>query len=180
MALIEGFEDLAGSPLLPVDGIWVQNADAGLTIAGSSSNVTQGSQSYRASGTGTGGQWLVQKNGNDLTGVGIIYIDVTITTNSDSAYAELNINQGKNVASDVTLAGETGSFTLEADISGFTGFTSVVIALYIRDVSSSDVDVYWDNLRDDAGAGGALTVMDVTDPASVMGSTYASVMGVST
>jgi len=162
MALLEGFESLSGSPALPTDLSWSGGGFPGLTESGSSSNVTEGAQSYRVSGTSSySDDWSIgtYPTSYDITGATSVDVDITISAIGSSAYLELNIfnPSTKQTATDVTGFGETGTFTLSADVSGFSSLTTCLFTLKIVSISSSDAfNIFWDNLRDDAGGGASV------------------------
>lgn len=162
MALLEGFESLSGSPALPTDLSWSGGGFSGLTESGSSSNVTEGAQSYRVNGTASdSGDWSIGTFpiSYDITGATSVDVDITISNIGPSAYLELNVfnPSTKQTATDTTVAGATGTSSLSADVSGFSSVAGVNFSLYIKNISTSEsYDVYWDNLRDDTGGGASV------------------------
>lgn len=158
MALLEGFETLSGSPLLPTDLSWTGGGTLGLTESGSGSHVTQGVQSYRVNGTSLETLWQISSTGNTLTGATEVSVDLTIVSAGAATNAALLVQRpaSKQSASDSTLDAETGTFTLTADISGFSGVDGLDIYLAIETDTANAVDFFWDNLRDDAGGGASV------------------------
>lgn len=158
MALLEGFETYVAN--IPQDLSWTFNGTENPTTFGSStSNVTQGSFSYRWQDTiGAGNFAQLQTTGVDLTSSNTVFVDVTIDSNTADGFAQLNVvgaGKGSN-SSDATSAGTTGSFTLSVDISGFSGKNSITINLQMFGVAGGTYDTYWDNLRDDVAGVGRL------------------------
>lgn len=160
MALVEGFENLSGTPLVPSGGeiTWTAGSQANLANSSSASFVTQGSFSYRVNGTADSdfSEWSLDGS-VDLTGATELSIDITVQTNTgENAAAGLFLTKGEANVSDITANGFTGTTTLSVDLSVFGGdLTGINIALRLSFFLVGDgMDAYWDNLRDDA-AGGA-------------------------
>lgn len=159
MALIEGFESLSGSPLIPTDQSWSLSADGGLTLAGSASNVTQGAQSYRLSGVASD-QFFIFVSGYTVDASATeISLDYTIVSNV-TWELRIGFSAGELSASAATSDGETGTSTLVMDasaVAGASGLLFIQLTTEIADV----VDVYIDNLRDDT-SGSTYTLTSAT------------------
>lgn len=184
MALIDGFESFSGG--LPNTLPW-SDQGSGSTISQSTSNVTEGTYSCRFQLTDGSTQNFSIDSGEgsfstNLTGVATLLLDVFVADVPSDGYVQLQVfDQDENFLSDQTVEGATGADTLTLDLSTLTApaNSSILIRSRLGGSDATAYDVFVDNLRGEAGAGGALTVMDVTDPTEVIGSTYASVMGVS-
>jgi len=186
MALLEGFESFSGG--LPDTLNWSDiSAGSGNTISQSSSNVTEGSFSCRmqSADVANGTPAIKTPEEINLSTASTLFLDVTISTIQTDTYIELLASiDGEGETVFIDAPNSVGSYTLELDISPLSSKTAVGIAIFAYTFGPAGaLDFYIDNLRDDAGVGGAITVMDVTDPADVMGvdlANIASVMGVST
>lgn len=159
MALLEGFENLSGAPLLPTDLSWASGL--GVVVAsGSGSNVTQGAQSYLWQYTGSSTNSYIEATGVDLTGANLISVDLT-GSGGDNFIATLRITKNKDTATDNTGLVSSFSGTLVADISAFSDKTNCTIRLFI-DYNTSTYNHYWDHLRDDTvGAPGKIKLGNV-------------------
>lgn len=162
--LIDGFE----SPTITGSGFstdvasllnWTGGAVAGTTvITSSTSNVTQGSNSLRINAPGEqfyAGLTTIGADTEtpvDLTGYTKALLDITVVTfthDAGSITFGVQNKSGSDSASAETPVGQTGSFTLEVDLTQISNLSELYFAI-IADMESgvpNDYDFYIDNLR---------------------------------
>jgi len=164
--LLDGFESISGTLAEYTSSgyVWYQSGaqGSGLGITTSSSNVTQGSFSWRWQGTGLDGGFFAGwgydttedfVTGVDLTGFDSIELDVFGATVPTGVALEVIIEDltDFNYADDRTATGFSGSDTLVIDISGFTPTQKanchIKISVYTFSGPTAAFDIYIDNLR---------------------------------
>lgn len=163
---LDGFESISGTLAEYTSSgyVWYQNSTqgSGLGITTSSSNVTQGSFSWRWQGTSLNGgfsSWAYDATsdyvtGVDLSGFDSIKLDVFGATvpASLSFFILVEDLTDFNLVEDDTADGFSGADTLVVDLSGFTPTQKANCNIRIgisnnNGPVTSDFDIYIDNLR---------------------------------
>lgn len=164
--LLDGFESISGTLAEYTSSgyVWYQSGaqGTGLGITTSSSNVTQGSFSWRWQGTSinsgfSGWGYYVTPDfvtGADLSGLDSIKLDVFGATVPASLRFVLYVEDltDFNSAQDQTADGFSGADTLVVDLSGFTPTQKANCNIQIsisnnNGPETSAIDFYIDNLR---------------------------------
>lgn len=141
--LLEGFETISGL------GPWTGDLEwdgSGAAVTRTSSNVTQGSFTWRVIGTQSVFNVLALTNSVDLTGKTDVMIDVYVVTNHGTGI-RMSINDGAEGEADSNFFTGTGAQTLTTSIAGFGSPSTCFINVGFTNTDENGVEFYMDNLR---------------------------------
>lgn len=175
VTLLEGFENTpAAEASLGTGGpAWTQvlwfdaAATGGVTVARTTSNVTQGTYSWRAQGVSGSLPALTVGTFEDITATvtsaATIDIDVYVATINASDYVILVVEDTVTQVTQASTAGQSGAFILSIDPTGldFSSLTWALVVAGAADLSlplNGACDVYIDNLRADDGVSGGTAI----------------------
>jgi hypothetical protein len=169
--VLEAFENTPAAEGVPGTGgpawtdiVWLDAAStSGVTVTRTTSHVTEGTYSWRVQGATASFPLFNPSGFQDITATAssasTIDIDVYVTSINAADFVVLNVQDGTNTILVASSAGQTGAFTLSVDVTGFD-FSNLIYAVVVAGDATGSTplngacDVYFDNLRTNAGGGG--------------------------
>lgn len=160
--LLEGFEAISGSDPWISTYSWYDVSAATPTVTRTTSNVTEGTYSWRTQDTSLTGSSVLGAGSAfggsviNLAGYTTLEVDVYVTTIGASSYALATVQDSAFIAvtGAISTMGVTGATTLTLDITDITtgggDLSNVVIFIGVENSGgpiSSAYDIYFDNLR---------------------------------